>query len=467
MGSASPPVTICDAEEVKGASWGAAGVIVFAPNASSVLQRVAEAGGTPTPTTQFDATLGDESHRHPRFLPDGRHFLYLGRVNGGSNDNGVMVGSIDGGPGTLLLRSPAAAQYADGHLLFVREGTLMAQPFDASRSRLAGEAVPVADGVHLVSNATALAVFSASDDGVLLYQSGGTTATRKLVWRDRKGRVTGSLGDDAVYYDVAISPQGDQAAVTLAGSSGAGDVWVYDIERAVRTRLTFDPRDEWRVVWSPDARTLVFASDRDGRYDLYTLAVGGSQPEQLLHASERVKVPCSISPDGRTLLFQEQSRETGWDILAIPLAGEPTPRPFVSPASDEGLDSFSPDGRWVAYSSNESGHLEVFVAPFPGPGRRWQISTRGGYWPYWRADGREIVYLDTGGTITTVPVETRGDALTVGMPKPAFLLQPPEVNNSRYAMSADGSRFLAIEPVQALIRPPLTVVVNWTARLAK
>jgi serine/threonine protein kinase/Tol biopolymer transport system component len=467
MGSASPPVTICDAEEVKGASWGAAGLIVFAPNASSVLMRVPEAGGTPAATTQFDTTLNEESHRHPRFLPDGRHFLYLARVNGGSNENGVMVGSIDGGPGTLLLRSPAAAQYADGHLLFLREGTLMAQPFDASRRRLSGEAVPVADGVSLVSNATALAVFSASDDGILLYQSGGTTATRKLVWRDREGRVTGALGDEAVYYDVSLSPLGDQAAVTVAGSSGAGDVWVYDIARAVRTRLTFDPSDEWRVVWSPDSKMLAFASDRAGHYDLYTLAVGGSQPEELLYASDNVKVPCSISPDGRTLLFQEQSRETGWDIFAIPLAGERTPRLLVSAASDQGLASFSPDGRWVAYSSNESGHLEVYVAPFPGPGRKWQVSTRGGYWPTWRADGREITYLDTAGTITTVPVETRGDALSAGMPQPAFLLQPPETNNSRFTVSADGSRFLAIEPVQALVRPPLTVVVSWTARLAK
>jgi Tol biopolymer transport system component len=467
MGSASPPVTICDAEEVKGASWGSAGVIVFAPNASSVLMRVPDAGGTPAATTQFDKALNEESHRHPRFLPDGRHFLYLARVNGGSNENGVMVGSIDGGAGTLLLRSPAAAQYASGRLLFLREGTLMAQPFDPSRLRLSGEAAPVADGVSLVSNATALAVFSASDDGVLLYQSGGTTATRKLVWRDREGRVTGSLGDDAVYYDVSLSPQGDQAAVTVAGTSGAGDVWVYDIARAVRTRLTFDPRDEWRVVWSPDGRTLAFASDRAGHYDLYTLAVGGAQPEQLLYASDNVKVPCSISPDGRTLLYQEQSRETGWDIYAIPLVGEPTPRPFIGAASDQGLASFSPDGRWVAYSSNESGHLEVYVAPFPGPGRKWQISTRGGYWPSWRTDGREITYLDTSGTITTVPVETRGDALSAGMPQPAFLMQPPETNNSRFTVSGDGSRFLAIEPVQALIRPPLTVVVNWTARLAK
>jgi Tol biopolymer transport system component len=467
IGTAGPPVTICDAEEVKGASWSPAGVIVFAPDASSVLMRVPEAGGVPAPTTTFDATFKEDSHRHPRFLPDGRHFLYLARVNGGSDDNGVMVGSLDGGPGTLLLRSQAAAQYASGHLLFLREGTLMAQPFEASRRRLSGEAVPIADGVNLIANATALGVFSASDDGILLYQSGGATATRRLVWRDREGRVTGSLGDDAVYYDVALSPQGDQAAVTVAGASGAGDVWVYDIARAVRTRLTFDPRDEWRVAWSPDARTLAFASDRAGQYDLYTLAVGGAQAEQLLHASDRVKVPCSISPDGRTLLYQEQSRETGWDILAIPLSGEPTPRPFVTAAGEQGMASFSPDGRWVAYASTESGHNEVFVAPFPGPGRRWQISTRGGYWPSWRADGREIVYLDSGGTITTVPVETRGDALTVGIPRTAFQLQPPEAINSRFAVSADGERFVAIEPVSALTRPPLTVVVNWTARLAR
>jgi len=466
MGAVSPPVTICDAEEMKGATWGSAGVIVFAPNASSVLMRVPETGGTPAPTTAFDTSLQEDSDRHPRFLPDGRHFLYLARVSGGTAENAVMVGSIDGGPGAVLLRSPAAAQYASGQLLFVREGTLMAQPFDPARRALYGEAVPVAEGVNLIAGATALANFSASDNGILVYQSGGASATRKLVWRDAAGRATGTLGDEAVYYDIALSPKGDQVAVTLAAAAGAGDLWVYDTARAVRTRLTFESHDEWRPVWSPDGKTLIFASNRELRYDLYSLAVGGSQPEKLLYTSDHIKVPNSVSPDGRVLLFQEQYGDTGLDIMALPLSGEATAHPFIRAANDQGLASFSPDGRWVAYCSNESGRLEVYIAAFPGPGRKWQVSSNGGWWPSWSRSGSDIVYLDSSGTLQSVAVEARGEVLTVGMPQALFFLQPPQSENTRYAVAPDGSRFLAVELVAAQARPPLTIIVSWTARLS-
>jgi len=466
-GNAGPPVTLCDVEEMKGASWGTAGMIVFAPNAVSPLLRVPEVGGAPVPTTELDGERREDSHRHPRFLPDGRRFLYLARVNGGSPENGVMVGSIDGGPGTLLLRSTAAAQYAAGHLLFLREGTLMAQPLDARTLKLGSEAVPAAEDVTLIGDATALAVFSASDEGTLVFQAGGEKAMRTLAWRDREGHLTGTLGEEAAYWDVALSPRGDQAAVTVSPGAGAADVWLYDVARAVRTRLTFDPHDEWRPVWSPDGGTLVFASDRQGRYDLYTIAVGGTQPEALLYASDAVKVPCSVSPDGKVLLFQEQSRESGWDIKAIPVIGERTPRPFIIAANDQGLASFSPDGRWVAYASNESGNLEVYVAPFPGPGRKFQISTAGGMWPYWGADGRELLYLDITGTLRAVSVDTRGETLTIGMPRPLFPIAAAAVENSRFGVSADGGRFLAIEPVDMQVKPPLTVVVSWPARLAR
>ena len=464
MGGTSPPVTICDAEEVKGASWGSAGVIVFAPNASSPLMRVSESGGTPTPVTTFDPDLKEDSHRHPRFLPDGRHFLYLARVNGGSPDNGIMVSSIDGGPSNLLVRSPAAAEYASGHLLFMRDGTLMAQPFDPSRLELSGEASPLAEDLDLVAPGTALAVFSASVNGTLVYQTGGSTAARKLVWRDRDGRVTGSLGEEATYWDLSLSPNGDQAAVNVSGPSGSADTWLYDISRGVGTRLTFDPHDEWGLAWSPDGRTLAFASDRQGHYDLYSIAVGGTEPEQVLYASETTKVPASISPDGQLLLFAEQNRDTGWDLWLLPLEGERTPRPFINTRFDQPVAAFSPDGRWVAYGSNESGRMEVYVVPFPGPGRKWQISTQGGSWPQWRRDGREIFYRGPAGTIFATQVEARGDTLTVGMPKSLFVLQTPESSNQRYAPTADGEHFLSIEPIAAQARSPLTVVMNWPAK---
>ncbi len=470
IGGVGSPVTICEVQEMKGASWGSSGFIVFAPSAGDVLERVSDAGGTPAPVTVFGHELNEDSHRHPRFLPDGRHFLYLARVNSGTPENGVMVGSLDGGPGKLLLRSPAAAEYASGYLLFLRDAALMAQPFDPGRLELTGEAVPVADGIRVVSMGTAQAVFTASDNGVLAYQIGDIAAARQLVWHDREGRVMGPLGDAATYWDVAVAPGGRETAVTISeGSRGAGsaDVWTYDLRRGVRTRLTFDPHDESGLVWSPDGRTLVFSSNREGPYDLYAITVGGTQPERLLYASDGAKFPCSISPDGRFLLFAEDHERTGIDLMLLPLEGEPKPRPFITSDFNQPHGVFSPDGRWVAYASNESGHMEVYVTPFPGPGRKWQISTQGGSWPQWRDDGRELYYRAPVGTIFRVSVETRGESLLVGTPQSLEFAVTTDGSSARYSAAADGSRFLSIDPVTSEVQPPLTVVLNWTARLSR
>ena len=469
-GSASPPVTICEVQEMKGASWGSSGFIVFAPNAGSVLQRVPDSGGTPAPVTVFDPDIGEDSHRHPRFLPDGRHFLYLARVNSGTPDNGVMVGSIDGGPGTLLVRSPVAAEYTPGYLLFLRDTALMAQPFDPDRRELIGEAVPLADGVRVIAMGTALAVFTASDNGVLAYQVGEIAAARQLQWHDRHGNDAGLLGDPATYWDVALSPSGEEAAVTISeGSRGAGsaDVWTYDLSRGLRTRLTFDPHDEAGLVWSPDGTTLVFSSNRQGPYDLYTIAVDGAQPEQLLYASNDSKFPCSITPDGRLLLFSEEHEETGTDLMLLPLDGEAEPRPLITTLFNQPQGAFSPDGRWLAYSSNESGHMEVYATPFPGPGRKWQISTDGGTWPQWRGDGRALYYRSPAGTVYELPIEMEGESLVLGTPRSLDFSITTDGSSARFAVSADGSRILSIDPVTAQAQPPLTVVLNWTARLGR
>jgi len=466
----APPVTICEVQEMKGASWGSSGFIVFAPDAGSVIERVPDSGGTPTPVTVFDPDLGEDSHRHPRFLPDGRHFLYLARVNSGTPDNGVMVGSIDGGSGTLLVRSPVAAEYAAGHLLFLRDAALMAQPFDPDRLELTGEAVPLAEGVRVVAMGTALAVFTASDNGLLAYQIGEIAAARQLVWHDGQGRDVGSLGDPATYWDVALSPSGTEAAVTISeGSRGAGsaDVWIYDLSRGVRTRLTFDPHDEGGLVWSPDGSTLIFSSNRQGPYDLYTIAVGGNQPERLLYASSDAKFPCSVSPDGRFLLFAEEHEGTGTDLMLLPLDGEAEPRPFITTLFNQPHGAFSPDGRWVAYSSNESGHMEVYATPFPGPGRKWQISTDGGTWPQWRGDGRALYYRSPAGTVYELPIEMHGESLVVGTPQSLDFSVTTDGGSARFAVAEDGSRILSIDPVTAQAEPPLTVVLNWTARLGR
>jgi Tol biopolymer transport system component len=459
-GGGGPPVALCDAPEVKGASWGSQGVIVFAPNFNTSIHRVSESGGEATAVTQLNSERKDDSHRHPRFLPDGRHFLYLSRASGGSGNNAVVVASVDGGEEKVLLNSPTAAEYASGHLLFVRELTLMARPFDAERLEFTGEAFPVAEDVRLVAPATALSVFSASQTGVLAYAHGGFSFGLQLAWRDQEGKETGVLGDESAYWDVRVSPAGDLVLTTIGGANA--DVWIYEVARNLRTRLTFTEGDEWAGAWSPDGSTVFFASSRGSIYDIYRKAVGGAAPEELLYESENVKLPTSVSPDGRFLAFSEQSQATSWDLWVLPLDGESPAYPFLQQPFDEVVGVFSPDGRWMAYHSNESGRSEVYVRPFPGPGRRWQVSTEGGLWAHWRKDGSEIYYQATSGQVMAVPVERRGEGLSFGAPSPMFELDPQE-SNFRFSPTADGERFLTIERAGAQAPEPLTVVVNWTA----
>jgi Tol biopolymer transport system component len=459
-----PPVALCDAPEVKGASWGSQGVIVFAPSFNSPIHRVSEAGGEAMPVTTLDTERRDDSHRHPRFLPDGRHFLFLARVGGGTGENAVVVASLDGGEEKVLFRSPAAAEYASGHVLFLRELTLMAQPFDPDRRELTGEAFPVAEDVLVPAAATALGVFSASQNGVLAYEPGGVGTGLRLVWRDRAGEEIGVLGDEAAYFDVRVSPNGKLALVNMAETGGGNaDAWLYEIDRNIRTRLTFTPADEWMGAWSPDGMEVFFASNRDISYDIYRKTVTGTEPEELVYETDRPKLPTSVSPDGRFLLFCEQSPETSWDLWVLPLGGgDARPYPLVQGPFDEAVGMFSPDGHWVAYHSNESGRNEVYVIPFPGPGRKWQVSTEGGLFAEWNADGREIFYLASDRYVAAVTVESRGEGLVFGPPRPLFPLESQE-SNLRYSPRPDGRQFLAVERVGGQTAQPVTVVANWTA----
>ena len=463
-GGGGPPVAICDAFEVKGASWGSEGFIVFAPSFNTPIHRVPEGGGEPKSVTQLDPGREDDSHRHPRFLPDGRHFLYLARTAIAGQDHAIVVGSIDGDDGQVLLTSPTAAEYASGHLLFIRDLTLMAQPFDADGLGLDGAAFPVAEDVRLVAAGTALSVFSASQTGVLASEPGGALAGQSLVWRDREGKELGVLGDEANYWDVRVSPQGDLAMVTIGAPRG--DVWIYEVSRNLRTRLTFSNEDDVAGTWSPDGSAVFYSTSRGSAYDIYRKTVGGAGQEERVHEAGLVSLPTSVSPDGRFLAFSEQSGGTNWDLWILPLDGTDEPYPFLQTPFDEAVGMFSPDGRWMAYHSNESGRQEVYVRPFPGPGRTWQVSTEGGMWATWREDGNEIVYQAIDGTLTAVPVTTRDDGLAFGTPAPLFQLPTHEVN-FRFSPTRDGERFLAIESLDAQDSQPLSVVVNWTARRAE
>jgi Tol biopolymer transport system component len=457
VGDAGPPVVLCAANEMKGGSWSPGEVIVFAGGAAAGLSRVSAGGGEPTALTKLDPARRENSHRHPRFLPDGRRFLYLAR-RADTSEHSVMVGSLDGAPPRELVRSPVAAEYAAGHLLFVREKTLMARPFDPARLELSGEAFPVVDEVRVIAVgpiATALGVFSASHNGTLAYLQRQGSSLRQLVWRDAGGH----------YSTPQISPAGDMAAVEVTAQGGSTDIWLVDLGRGVRSRFTFGASDEFMPLWLPGGRSLVFGCMPGTRQDICRQDVDGTEA-RVLFASEKEKAPTSVSRDGRWLLFMEEGSQDNYDLQVLPLDGpEPRqPRPFLKTAEfDEVLGRFSPDGRYVVYMSDESGRMEVYVTAFPGPGRKWRVSSRGGTHPDWQADGRRIFYRGPDGAVEAVPVTVRGDGLDFGAGEPLFQ-GSTATRMPLIAPAPDGKRLLSVEETQTKDEEKLSVVVNWLGR---
>jgi Tol biopolymer transport system component len=463
--SGGPPITLCDAPNGRGGTWNRDGMIVFAPTSYAALQKVSAAGGVPTAAT----VLGEDERTHvwPFFLPDGRHFLYR-VVSVGSMAGPTYLASLDSAERKLLLTADSTnVVYSQGHLLFLRETTLMAQPFDARQFVLTGDPFPIAEQIQ-VQNAVPYGLFSASENGVLAYQTGTAATGSALVWFDRTGKQIGVLGDSAGYRDVELSPDGKRASVTIL-DRGLEDVWLYDVARGLRIRLTFGQADQRVSTWSSDGSWLVFDSNRKGHYDLYQRASSGAGAEEMLLEDNLNKVPLSWSPDGRFFLYASSGSPTGNDLFVLPLTGDRKPFPFLQTQFFEGFGQFSPDGRWVAYHSDESGKNEVYVAPFPGPGGKpgkRQISTGGGTVPRWRRDGTEIFYLAPDNKLMAAAVNGRGSSFEVGTVKPLFQTRATGPYNE-YDVAPDGRRFLINSAPEQTSSAPITVVVNWTAGLKK
>jgi Tol biopolymer transport system component len=464
------PLTVCDAPGGLDGSWGQADTIVFSATISGrrVLWRVPAAGGAPTPATTLDTAAGDNRHTAPFFLPDGEHFLYLaiGSRDGGPNDpRAVYVGSLrpDVSPREVL-QGGSNAKYANGHLLFLRDQTLMAQRFDLNRLGLTGDAVPVADRIATTSASGSVGAFSVSNNGLLAYLTAGE-ARSQLMWFDREGRRLATLGEPGSYDDVELSPGGTGVAVSVMDSvQRRRNIWVYEAARGVRTRLTFDPAEEWVSVWSPDTRQIVFSRRRES-FDLYKIgSSGGRGEEQVSFDMAHNEHPSSWSPDGRFLLFVRTlvAGSSQRELWVQPMDGGSATKLADAPFST-GPGQFSPDGRFVAYESNESGRLEVYVVPFPNAGGKWQVSTGGGSWPRWR-NMREILYLGADRQLIATSVTTSGTTLEVGRAHALFQL-PAAVEADRryqYDVADDSQRVLINVQIQGA-SSLMTVLVNWPA----
>jgi len=469
--SGGPPVTLCDTPILLGGAWNKDGVILFGGGTTSGLYRVAAAGGAATSLTTVDASQQELSHRFPSFLPDGEHFLF--RLNSGQADRtGIYVGSLNSGEKQFLFAASSNARYVPlDYVLFLREGTLMAQPFDARKLQISGEAFPVAE--QIPQNAGAFASFAASDNGVLAYVS-GSSASYHFVWVDRTGRET-KIASEPVSLNAGqhftLSP--DEKRVTLEQSGG--DIWLLDLTRGTNSRFTFDPAIEAKAIWSPDGNRLVFSSTRGNALALYQKTATGEGKDELLAPMPGLMSPnagpTDWSRDGRFILSEQVGDKTKYDLVVMPLSGDRKPMPYLQSEFDEAHGRFSPDGRWVAYTSNESGRSEVYVQPFSPSGGKAQVSTGGGMLPLWRRDGKELFYVvPATGRLMSAEVRTIPQ-FEAGVPKLLFtaalaLTHGMEAGN-HYGVSADGQRFLLLLPVQENAPSPITVVLNWTAGLQK
>jgi len=472
-----PPQTLTDLpNQINGAAWARDGVIIVGTaTGGNPLLRVSASGGAATPATVL--AQGESSHKWPQGLPDGHHFLYL-KVSADPNKMGIYAGSVDSKPEEQsqqrLLATNRQAYYAPstdggpGHLIFLRESTLMAQPFDPVKLQLSGEPAAIADGVDSFGTAN-YGLFSVSDTGALVYRAG---AGSKLVtsWFDQNGKPAGPLSEPGEYANPALSPDGRRVAVA-AGAAGSRDIWILDIARNSSTRFTFNPANDDNPVWSPDGKNVVFSSNRKDESRLYIKPADGSGEERLL--TEQPGTPTSWSKDGRFLLFTSSSPKTGNDIWALPnpglAAGDAKPMPILATQFNEREAQVSPDGRWIAYTSNESSASDVYVRPFSaegnGSGAKWLISKGLAIYPRWRSDGKQIFYADPNLDIMAVDIDTSKE-FQAGTPRRLFTAPPPLLTVG-WSMTADAKRFLFITTPNGGRPAPFTVVLNWAASLKK
>ena len=461
------------ARDARGGTWNRQGTILFAPHQVGPLFTVPEGGGEVRAATALAGTTQSGTHRFPQFLPDDEHFLYLDRTArfGQGREAGVRLGRLGSlEPAARLLDGATNAAYSEGHLLYVRDGALLAQPFDAKQLTLAGDAQTLVSDL-LFNQRFTFGVFSASDRGLVAFLTGHQSDRSQLVWRDRAGRRLGELGEPGILSGsggLALSRDGRWAAVSrIEEGTSEADIWIYDLARGTETRLARPAHDDYSPAFAPDGSYLVFTSRGSVasesvlvRRDLAT----GAETD-LLAVADRTLMPMSISTDGTSLVYNlgEEGKVGEFDVLVRPLAAGGRERLFAGSDADDFAGQLSPDDRWVAWASDESGQYEVYVAPFTGPGARVQVSRAGGVQPRWNPAGGELFFKTPDNTLTAVPIESATGTFSVGAPVPLF--QIVEFLGWTYDVTPDGERFLVREPLTEGDVSPITLLTDWTSLL--
>jgi Tol biopolymer transport system component len=473
--SGGPPEVICVAEAMPGGgSWNQNGTILFAPSLADGLYRVAENGGKPQPVLKLDSAKTERSYLWPQFLPDDKHFVFFVQTDM-VNTTGVYAGTLDPPEYHRVFSSETNAVYSgpaagdssnNGYLLFIRDRHLMEQSFNVSHLAVEGDPFTLADDIGAVRS-MALAPISVSSNAILVYQSVGKP-TRQMVWLDRSGKQVGQVAEPGDYGPPRISPDGGRAVVAKLGPDGVNaDLWILDTNGNT-TQFTSTPKHEGSPVWSPDGSKIAFFSNQEGVYDIYVKPVHGEGKAEPFYKSTLPKYPTDWSRDGKYILFGVISPGTRSDVWAVSTADRHA-APILDTIYSEGFAALSPDGKWLAFQSDQSGRNEVYVQPFEGATsgtrRRWQVSTGGGGLPRWRADGAEMFYVTSGGRMMAVALHPVGGDFQFGQAHMLFQTRPIPGTWNLYDVSADGQRFLLNLPLEWSSAAPITVVTNWTEKL--
>lgn len=469
-GTPGAPISLCNAPGILGATWGDDDTIIFGPDGRGLV-KVSAAGGTPQPITTVDSQKGETGHRFPVLLPGNKAVIFTVGKGGRSDDAQIVAQRLDTGERHVLIEGGTYPNYVPtGHLVYVRQGKMMAVPFNAERLEVTGAPMPLAEQVR--QSGQGAAQFGFSRLGSLVYVPGGVEENRRLMWVDRRGTEQPLALAGRNYALPSLSPDGRQVAVVVVG--GSEDVWVSESSRDTLTRLTFDGSSS-DPIWTPEGKRVTFSAVREGaagiqrNLNLFWKPGDGSGPEERLTTSGNSQLPGSWSPDGKYLTFVETDPVTGSDIWVLALEGDRKPRPFLRTQARELMPKFSPDGRWLVYVSDESGQNEVYVQPFPGPGAKSRISSEGGSEPLWSRDGRELFYRDARNAarrqVLAVPVQT-SPSFSAGPPRLLFQgTQAPHINGQNYDVAPNGQRFLMIQSGQGPPATQINVVLNWFEEL--
>jgi len=461
-----PPQTIGEAEFGSDGTWGTGGVILFdGRNATDSIRQIPASGGRVSPVFSPEGAKKLPNNAWPFFLPDGKHFLFTSQEANDLSSLAIFVGAVGGSDAKRLTSTGTRAEYANGYIVYVLRGTLVAHRFDPKRLELTGDPVPLADRVN-ENNTRGL--FSVSTTGAVAYLEGNTGNDSELVWVDRSGKELGKVGAPSTYLDVALSPDGTKVAYSLRDQRDSTlDVWVRDLARDTSSRLTFDPTDDARPTWTPDGARLLFSGNRgDGQNKIFAKEANGMGTETLVYQDKATHVsPESVTSDGKWLTVNRYGAGVLGSVAVVPVDGKGEPV-VLSGSAAQLVGKFSPDGRFIAYVSNETRTNEIYVQTWPPGGGKWQVSSGGGVHPRWRADGKELFYRNPEFEFFAVPISA-SPQFSAGIPKAMFkrrVVTGP-IGISTWSVASDGQRFLLNAAMGTTSAPAFSVILNWPETL--